>query len=178
MDFFEAVEKRYSHKEKFLSDAVPLEKLELIAKSGLAAPSGNNAQSVRLIILPNREILQLLYDLSPHGGLMTAPAAIAVITDSSTQTGELNFEIEDYSAAVENMLLAAVALGYVSLWLDYPYFDENNRKAALKILGVPEKGYRLRAVLPIGLPDGSGTHREKLPFDKRVSYGKFGGVKK
>ncbi|MDR2571700.1 MAG: nitroreductase family protein, partial [Oscillospiraceae bacterium] len=54
MDFFEAVEKRYSHKEKFLPDAVPVEDLERIAKAGLAAPTGNNSQCVKLIILQGR----------------------------------------------------------------------------------------------------------------------------
>jgi len=173
MDFFEIIERRYSHKEKFLPDIVPLDHLERIAKAGIAAPSGGNSQCVRLIILPDRKILQLLCDIAPTDGLMTAPAAIAVLTDSSTQTGQFNFELEDYAAAAENMLLAAVALGYVSLWLDFPWFDENNQKAALAVLGAPE-GYHLHAVLPIGLPDGTGTRRDKLSFGERVSYGKFG----
>ena len=173
MDFFEIIEKRYSHKEKFLPDAVPLDKLEIIAKAGIAAPSGSNSQSVRLIILPDREILQLLCDIAPTAGLITAPAAIVILTDKSTQTGNFNYELEDYSAAAENMLLAAVALGYESLWLDFPWIDENNQKAALEVLEVPE-GYHLRAVLPVGLPDGIGSRREKLPFCERVFYNKFG----
>ena len=71
------------------------------------------------------------------------------------------------------MLLAAVALGYQSLWLDFPWFDEKNQKAALEILGASES-CRLRVLLPVGLPDGTGSRRDKLPFDKRVSYGKYG----
>jgi nitroreductase len=173
MDFFEAVEKRYSHKGKFLPDAVPIEKLELIAKAGLAAPTAMNCQCVRLIILPDRKALQPLCDVSPTDGLLTAPAAIAVLTDGSTQTGNHNFELDDYSAATENMLLAVTALGYVSLWLDSPYFDEQKQKAALAVLGAP-KGYHLRVVLPVGLPDGPGARREKVPFSERVSYGRFG----
>lgn len=173
MDFFEVIEKRYSHKEKFLPNAVPLKDLELIAKTGVDAPSGSNSQCVRLIILPDREAIQPVCNIAPTAGLTTAPAAIAVLTDSSTQKGEVKFELEDYSAAVENMLLAAVALGYESLWLDFPWFNADNQKAALAVLGAPE-GYRLRAVLPIGLPDGPGSRREKLPFSERVSYGKFG----
>ena len=175
MDFFETVEKRYSHKGRFLPDAVPLENLERIAKAGLAAPSGSNSQCVRLIILRNAEELEVLRALSPnHGGLNTAPAAIAVLTKA--QTGDLNFEVEDYAAATENMLLAAVALGYAALWLDYPYFNEDTQKAALEILGAPA-GYHLRVVIPVGLPDGDGDRREKLPFSERVSYGKFGQLK-
>ena len=178
MDFFEIIEKRYSHKEKFLPDAVPPENLELIAKAGIAAPSGGNSQCVRLIILPDREILQLLCEIAPTDGLMTAPAAIAVFTDNSAaaQTGANNFEVEDYAAAAENMLLAAVALGYASLWLDFPWLNENNQRAARAVFGAP-KGYHLRVILPVGLPDGPGSRREKLPFGERVYYGKFGKIK-
>ena len=173
MDFFEAVEKRYSHKEKFLPDAVPLKDLELIAKAGLAAPTGNNSQYVRLVILPDRASLQPLCDVVPTDGLLTAPAAIAVLTDRSAQKSEWNFEVEDYSAAAAQMLLAATSLGYVSLWLDSPYFNEAKQKAALAVLGAPE-GYHLRVVLPVGLPNGEGSRREKMPFNERVSYGRFG----
>ena len=172
MDFFEAVEKRYSHKGRFLADCVPLENLERIAKAGLAAPSGGNSQCVRLVILRNAEELEGLRRLSPnHGGLVTAPAAIALLT--KVQTGDINFEVEDYAAATENMLLAAVALGYAALWLDHPYFNEDTQKAALEVLGAPAS-CRLRVVIPVGLPDGDGERREKLPFSERVSYGRFG----
>ena len=172
MDFFEVIEKRYSHKEEFLPDAVPLEDLERIAKAGLAAPTGNNTQCVRLVILPDRNSLQPLCDIAPTKGLRTAPAAIALLTDSSTQMEWYNFEVEDYSAAAENMILAAVALGYVSVWLDAIFFDEDKQKAALKALNAPP-AYHLRVVLPIGLPVGPGTRRSKMPFNERVYYGKF-----
>lgn len=171
MDFFEAVEKRYSHKERFLPDAVPDRDLEMIAKAGLAAPTGMNSQCVRLVILSSREALQPLCDVFPTDGMLTAPAAIALLTDSSTQTGKYNFEVEDYAAAAAQMLLAATALGYASLWLDSPYFDADKQKAALAALGAPE-GYHLRVVLPVGLPDGAGTRRDKMPFRQRMSYGK------
>jgi nitroreductase len=174
MDFFEIVEKRYSHKERFLPDSVPLKDLELIAKAGLAAPTDNNSQCVRLIILPDRASLRLLCDAVPTEGLRTAPAAIAVLTDPSAQKSGHNFEIEDYSAAAAQMLLAVTELGYVSVWLDSPYFDDNKQKAALKALGAPD-GYHLRVVLPVGLPDGAGARRDKMSFNERVSYGRFGG---
>jgi nitroreductase len=173
MNLFEAIEKRYSHKERFLPDSVPVKDLEQIAKAGLAAPTGMNSQCVRLVILPDRESLQPLCDVSPTDGMLTAPAAIAVLTDASTQTGKHNFEMEDYSAAAAHMLLAATALGYASLWLDSPYFDEDKQKSALSVLGAPE-GYHLRVVLPVGLPDGEGSRRTKLAFNERVSYIKHG----
>jgi len=173
MDLFESIEKRYSHKERFLPDNVPLKDLEQIAKAGLAAPTGNNSQCVRLIILQDKKSVQLLCDIAPTEGMSTAPCAIAVLTDINAQVAKWNFEIEDYSAAATQMLLAATALGYASLWLDSPYFDEDKQKEALRVLGAPE-GYHLRVVLPIGKPEGTGSRRPKMAFNERVSYGKFG----
>jgi len=171
--FFDIIEKRYSHKEKFLPHSVPVADLETIAKAGLAAPTGNNTQCVRLIILPDRASVQPLCDITQTSGLLTAPAAIAVLTDRHAQIGKYNFEVEDYAAAAANMLLAVTALGYVSVWLDSPFFGETEQKAALTALNAPE-GCHLRVVLPIGLPDGEGTRRKKLTFNERVSYRKFG----
>ena len=179
MNLFEAISKRYTHKENFLPDPVPLSDLEQIAAAGLAAPNGVNRQSVRLIILPDRDAIDPLSELTPNTGLNTTPAAIAVVTDSSLTPpppDRMNFEPEDYSAAVSHMLLAATALGYVSRWLDSPYFNPDNEKAAKELLGVPEY-FRLWAVLPIGKPDGEGSRRDRLPFEARVSYRRYKGRK-
>jgi len=173
MNFFEAVEKRYCHKARFLSKDVPLSELEKIAKAGLAAPTGNNTQCVKLVILRNRDEVQKIADVVALEELLTAPAAIAVLTDSEGHRHPYNFEVEDYSAATAQMLLAATAMGYVSGWLDSPFFDEKNQKAALLALGASER-YHLRVVLPIGLPKGEASRRDKLAFAERVSYGKFG----
>jgi nitroreductase len=176
MDVFEAIKKRYSHKEAFLAGAVPLSDLEKIAQAGLDAPSGVNRQSVRLVILPDRTALDPVCSASPAIGLETAPAAIAILTDkivTPVGDGVFNFEKEDYSAAMSNILLAATALGYSSLWLDSPYFDAANEKKARDVLGASDN-FKLWAVVPIGKPDGAGSRREKLPFKERVSYGRLG----
>jgi len=174
MNFFEAVQKRYSHKERFLPESVPESVLNQIAEAGLAAPTGNNTQCVKLVILRNRSEVQKLADIVGTEGLKTAPAAIAVLTDSEGHKKPYNFEIEDYSAAAAQMLLAAVAQGYASLWLDSPFFGEDSQKAALAALGASDR-YHLRVVLPIGLPEGEGSRRIKFDFAERVSYGALQG---
>ena len=173
MDIFEVFKNRYSHKETFLPDAVPLSDLEKIAAAGLGAPNGMNRQLVRLIILPDRAALDPLCAVASTAGLSSAPAAISVLTDKTlTPIDSWNFEKEDYSAAVSHMLLAAVALGYVSVWLDSPYFNPENEKRAREVLGAPDS-FRLWATLPIGKPAVYGSRREKKPFSERVSYGRF-----
>jgi len=175
MNLFEAIEKRYSHKETFLPDPIPLEHLEKIAKAGITAPSGVNRQTVRLIILPSRIEIDPVNKLLPHGGIDTTPAAIAVLTDNTPQE-ELHFQKEDYSAAMQNILLAATALGYGSLWLDYPFFDQERQTATKSLLQVPEN-YHLWALVPIGKPSSPGSRREKMPYEARVSYRHFGGTR-
>lgn len=172
MDFFEAVEKRYTHKETFLNGSVPREHLEAIARTGLAAPSGCNAQSVSLIIVDDAEILAKLCEIASSVGLSSVQAAIVVMTDPSTQTYSINYEKEDYSAAVENMLLAATALGYASVWLDGILIDRSKQLEYLKILGAPDS-FNVPAVLPLGKPDGSGSRRKKKPYSERLSYNQY-----
>jgi nitroreductase len=173
MDFFDIVHKRYSHKDRFLPDAIPIDDLELIAKTGLSAPSGNNSQCVRLVLLPERNCITPLYEICQTTGLETTPAAIALFTDTSLQTGKFNFETEDYAAATQNILLAATATGYASLWLDFPWLsNEENHKKAHTYLNAPES-CRLRVVILIGKPDGPGSRREKIPLEKRLFYEKY-----
>jgi len=169
MDVFQAIETRYSHKEKFLPHPVSKEHLEKIAFAGLTTPSGANAQSVYAILLPDRESVQKLCDIVYHPGLATAPVAIALFTDSKTQVMDVNFELQDYSASCQNILLAATALGYSSLWLDYPFFNEGNQKSACALMKVPDN-FHLHVVVPIGIPDGEGSRREKRPISERFHY--------
>ena len=60
------------------------------------------------------------------------------------------FAVQDYAAAIENMLLAIRALGYESCWYEGHITDEDKigRKMA-DILGVPQE-YDLVCFLPIG----------------------------
>ena len=176
MDFFEAVARRYSHKGAFSPEAVPVEVLEKIAQAGLAAATGMNIQCVRLVILPANEDVKRLSEAAKHKNFDTAPAAIAVLTDGSMQGTKFNFEVEDYSAATQAMLLAATALGYSALWLDSPFFDRDSQMTALKALKAPA-GYKLQVVIPVGKPAGEAVRRPKMPFSERVSYRVFGGSK-
>jgi nitroreductase len=175
MNVFEVISKRYSHKGKFSSENVPLSDLERIAQAGLDAPSGANRQTVRLIILPENESIKKVCEAAPGWGILeSAPAAIAILTDSTlTPPDAMNFEKEDYSAAMENILLGATALGYSSLWLDSPYFGAQQQKAALQALGAAEN-FHLWAIVPIGKPGEEVPRREKLPFAERVSYVRYG----
>jgi len=174
MDFFDVIKQRYTHKEKFLGTPVPREHLEKIAKAGLDAPNANNCQCVSLVIIDDKEVLSKLCAIAATDGLRTAPAAIAVLSDPSHFEGAQDLNREDVAAAVENMLLAATALGYVSVWLDYMLLDKEVQQAYLKVLGAPET-FMAPVILPIGKPDGEGSRRVKKPYNEKMWINRYKG---
>ena len=87
-------------------------------QAGIDAPSGCNKQTTSFIAIDDPHILkQLLNVIDPPIG-QSAPAAICVLTQRIYAYRDKCFAIQDYSAAIENMLLAIIALGYESCWYE------------------------------------------------------------
>ena len=169
MDFFTAVEQRYSHRTAYTSAPVPKEDLIKILDAGLRAPSGCNAQTTSFIVVTNPDLRRQIAELLPAEAILTAPALIIGITEKVTFDFGLDFEVEDYSAAVENILLAATALGYVSCWYDGSSRLDGRDAAIAKLLDVPE-GKQVRTILPIGVPEVVGIQAKRKAFDERVMW--------
>jgi nitroreductase len=78
--------------------------------------------------------------------LETAPAAIVLVIDPKpTQFGE--FWVQDASAAMQNMLLAAEALGYGACWVEGAI--RRHEKEIAELLGVPEP-LRVWSIMVVG----------------------------
>ena len=87
----------------------------------------------------------------------------------ATPDRELRFAVEDYAAAVENMLLAVTALGYAAVWLDGMLRREGRAAKVGALLGVPASR-EVRVILPLGVPAEQWVQREKRPFDERAWF--------
>ena len=175
MNTLEAIEKRRSYRGKYKSDLVPREDLMKIVRAGVYAPSGCNMQTPSFIIVDDFEVLQKLREvLPPHVG-ETAPAAICVLTQRVSAKGQRCFATQDYSAAIENMLLAAVELGYRSCWYEGQITDSKDISRGLaQILNVPED-YEMVCFLPIGIAeDSSNITLKKKAFTDRVWVNSYG----
>lgn len=173
MDALECILSRRSYRGAYLNDSVPREDLETILQAGLAAPSGCNKQTVSLIAVDDPEILQSLKAIvSPAVG-ETAPAMICVLTRQIPANGGRIYSKQDYGAAIENMLLAIVALGYESCWVEGKITGEDRlgRKMA-DILGVPEE-YELVCYLPVGKAAVKPKMPNKQPFEARAWFNGF-----
>ena len=111
--------------------------------------------------------------IDPPAGI-TAPAMICVLTQRICAYRNRCFSVQDYSAAIENMLLAIEALGYRSCWYEGHVTDTDRIGDRIaKILGVPEE-YELVCVLPVGIAEAEPGMPKKQPFGERAWFNGFG----
>ena len=164
MDLFEAVEIRASVRA-FHRQPINDVSLMKILDAGRRAPSGYNLQPWEFIVVRDREILTKLGKI--QSCIAQAEVAIGVVVDEKST----KYWREDAAAAIENMLLAIVALGYVSLWVEgYVLQNESYGK---DVLGVP-KDLRLLAILPIGRPVSKSTQSRKKPLGEITHLNRYG----
>jgi len=162
MDALEAIRKRRSVR-KYTGAAIPRADLETIVDAGRWAATGNNRQPWEFIVVTERSMIDQLKVAAQW--MEQAGAIIAVVLDPSTR-----WWMEDGAAAIENMLIAATALGYGSCWLEgwtLPHEDEFKA-----LLGIPADR-RLLTLIPVGVPVEWPT-REKKPLQDVLYWEKYG----
>lgn len=173
MNTIEAINKRHSYRGKYKSDAVPREDLIAIMKAGLDAPSGCNKQTTSLIAVDDTDVLKKLREvINPPVG-ETAPAMICVLTQRINAYRDKCFAVQDYSAAIENMLLAIVELGYQSCWYEGHITDEDKIGCQMaQILNVPDD-FELVCFLPVGIAETEPAPPKKRTFEERAWFNSF-----
>ena len=174
MNAMEAIRARFSYRGKYRPDPVPREHLTAILEAGLAAPSGCNKQTTSLIAVDDPALLARLRSEIDPPVAETAPAMICVLTQRVAAYRNRCFATQDYSAAIENMLLAVCALCYASCWYEGHITDDDRICDRLAgVLGVPEE-YELVCVLPVGVPAEASRRPKKRPFAERAWFNGFG----
>ena len=161
---------RTSYRGKYDPTPVPREHLRQLLEAGLYAPSGCNKQTTSLIAVDDPALLRQLNDLTETHIGRTAPAMILVLTRRIIAYRDRTYFVQDYAAAIENILLAAVSLGYESCWVEGQVTDEDNigRKMA-DLLVVPEE-YQLVCYLPIGVAAEPTRKAKKQALSERAWF--------
>jgi len=175
MDIIECIQKRYSYRGPYKNTPVPRENLEIILKAGLAAPSGCNKQTTSLIGLDDRKIIDSITSLVHKNGFegKNAPAGICVLTRKIPGYANVYFNVQDYAAAIENMLIAITALGYASCWVEGQVTEDNETQNQIaKLLNIPME-YSVVAFLPIGIPEKEGKRPKYKAFSERAWYNNY-----
>lgn len=174
MSIINTISKRRSYRGKYKSISVPREDLITIMKAGLDAPSGCNKQTTSLIAVDDKEVMKKLHSVIEPPVGETAPAMICVLTRRINAYRDKCYAVQDYSAAIENMLLAITELGYQSCWYEGHITDEDRIGYKMaQILGVPDE-YELICFLPVGIAEGEPVPPKKLDFSDRAWFNSFG----
>ena len=156
----------------FTGDPVSQEQLETILKAGMAAPTAMNGQPWRFVVVTDKEKIASVFAAGPRSGMFKTAGAVIVVCGESTSmrkpfrqpdapaTEQPNmFWYEDCSAAAENILLAAHALGLGAVWTaGYPGMERV--KPIAEALGIPEKVIPL-CVIPVGVPAENPVPKDK-----------------
>jgi len=173
MSAINIIKKRHSYRGKYKPATVPREDLRKIMEAGLAAPSGCNKQTTSLIAVDDPLLLKKLHAVIDPPIGETAPAMICVLMQRIVAYRDKCFAVQDYAAAIQNMLLAIVELGYESCWVEGHVTDEDRiGEKMAKILGVPE-GYELVCFLPVGVAETEPMQVKKRPFEERAWFNGF-----
>ena len=173
MSVLETIRCRHSYRGRYKNDPVPRDDLIMIMQAGLDAPSGCNKQTTSLIAIDDPEVLSKLHRVIVPPVGETAPAAICVLTQRINAYRDKCFCVQDYSAAIQNMLLAIVELGYQSCWYEGHITDDDMicDKMA-EILNVPDS-YELVCFLPIGIAESDPIKPKKKSFEEWAWFNSF-----
>ncbi|MEM1566142.1 MAG: nitroreductase family protein [Candidatus Bathyarchaeia archaeon] len=83
---------------------------------------------------------------------------------------------EDCSAAIQNMLLMAKALGLGTCWVIGPVTDVRDELKVKELLGIPEE-YKVVSVVALGYPDEDPKPRPRKELEEVTFYERFGQKK-
>ena len=155
----EAIENLLTRKsiKSYKPDPVPKALIEKVIEAGLEAPSGLNKQSPIILAVTDRQVRDELSKLNagkdpffradPFYG---APVVLVVLADKSVPT-----YLYDGSLVMENLLLAAHALGLGACWIHRAKetFEMPEGKALLQKLGIQGE-YEGVGNCIVGYPEG------------------------
>ena len=159
---------------QYTDEPVSKADIETMLRAGMAAPTAVNRQPWHFVVINSKKKLAELAGDNPRGGMLKkAPLAIVVCgnMDKALPGQGRGFWVQDCSAATENILLAANAIGLGAVWTGL-YPDENRAGVVAKVLKLP-KTYIPLCTIVIGHPAEQPTPKDKWK-PENVSYNEFG----
>lgn len=149
---------------------VEKEKIEKMLRAAMAAPTAMNKQPWHFVVVDQRNVLDALAGANPYAKMLKkAPLAIVVCgnTDKMIEGGGRDFWIQDASAATENLLLAAHAMGLGAVWTG-AYPSEERCISISKVLSLSDNLVPLNMIV-VGYPAEQPQPKQKFK-EENISY--------
>jgi nitroreductase len=171
MDLMEAIKTRRSIR-KFRETPVPENLLKEVLNAARLAPSADNAQPWKIIVVRDPQMKQKVTQAcNGQKFLVQAPIVLVLcgIPEEAFQTvgGYMSSHVIDASIALDHVTLAAHSLGLGTCWV--AWFKEEKVK---DILGIPED-VRVVALTPLGYPDESPERPSRKNLEELIAYDKY-----
>ncbi len=167
MDILEVITTRRSIR-KYKPDPVSEEEIIKILEAGRWAPSADNSQPWRFIVLRSQEVREKLADILTWGSFL-AQASLGIVVTINPRAS--NHPVEDGAAATQNMLLEAHSLGLGACWI--AAYGEAYEASARRVLNVPENEW-LIAIIAIGRP-AETPKKTRKGLDELTFTDRYGG---
>jgi nitroreductase len=132
----------------------------------MAAPSAVAKDPWHFVVVRERAMLRQIASGLPNGAMLAdAGVGLVVCGDlTAAHDGQLSYLLQDCSAAIQNLLLAAAGLGLGACWLGVHPREE--RMLHIRgLLGIPENILPLAAIA-VGWPAEAKTARTRYSEDK------------
>lgn len=136
--------------------------IDTLLRAAMAAPSAVNKQPWAFLVVDDKEMLRKIGEQFPNSRVQNgAQVAIVPCGDlSKALEGEAqDYWIQDVSAAVENLLIAAHSLGLGAVWTGLTPI-ETRASAAAELLGLPD-GIVPLCIIPVGYPAENPEVKDK-----------------
>lgn len=163
MDLFDAIHTRRSIR-KFKPIPIPEQDVLEILAAAMMAPSAGNEQPWHFVIMTERAKLDAVVSFHAYAAMAShAPLGIVVCGDLHLEKYS-GFWLQDCSAAMQNLLLAAHAKGLGAVWVGvYPV--EERIQGFRDLLALPEHVIPLGLAV-IGYPDQNIAKKERYRADR------------
>ena len=167
MDVYEAISTRKSVRA-FKERDVPEEVITRVLDAARKAPSANNIQEWRFVVIRDHETREKISQAAcGQRFIATAPVVLACCADTDDHIMTCNQRAYpiDVAIAVDHIALCASAEGLGTCWVGAFYEDQ-----VKKILGIPPR-IRVVILMPLGYPqDPAPVSKFRLPLEKIVKY--------
>jgi nitroreductase len=149
----------------YTDEPVAAEQVDILLKAAMSAPSANNLQPWHFAVVQKRRLLDNLAGVHEYAGMLQK-APLAIVVCGNTDTSKRHW-VEDTSAATENLLLAATALGLGAVWIGI-HPSKKRQKFVRKVLAIPKR-FGVLCVVAIGHPAEQKEPRTQYN-PRRVHY--------
>ena len=161
---------------KFKSTPVPEEHVTQILEAAHYAPCPRNRQAWKFVVIKSREILDQIKEAcikkagentrQYYTDYLSAPVYVVVLAD--TQTRNPVNDVTAGALAAENLMLAARALGYGTVFCVNSIPEDVTKD----ILNIPDN-YQRVCITPVGIPDGWPEAPPKKDLKEAIVLDKF-----